>query len=130
MIKEKKKEKTNNKNIDNKKKLSVYDLIRKEKYIPQFKSLIEETVKVGKISFTKIKRFFTPDVLDSDDFNRVLNHLKIKGIILKRRNRGPNNANSNLLKKQKGLLKNYLKVKLEPVIRLECILKKWVQLTY
>ena len=59
MIKEKKKEKTNNKNIDNKKKLSVYNLIRKEKYIPQFKSLIEETVKVGKISFTKIKRFFT-----------------------------------------------------------------------
>ena len=109
MIKEKKKEKTNNKNIDNKKKLSVYDLIRKEKYIPQFKSLIEETVKVGKISFTKIKRFFTPDVLDSDDFNRVLNHLKIKGIILKRRNRGPNNANSNLLKKQKRLAKKLLK---------------------
>ena len=89
--------------------LTVYNLIRKEKYIPQFKSLIEETVKVGKISFTKIKRFFTPDVLNSDDFNRVLNHLKIKGIILKRRNRGPNNANSNLLKKQKRLAKKLLK---------------------
>ena len=109
MIKEKKKEKINKKNINIKKKLSVYSLIRKEKYIPQFKSLIEETVEVGKISFTKIKRFFTPDVLNSDDFNRVLNHLKIKGIILKRRNRGPNNANSNLLKKQKRLAKKLLK---------------------
>ena len=63
----------------------------------------------SKISITKIKRFFTPDVLDSDDFNRALNHLKIKGIILKRRNRGPNNANSNLLKKQKRLAKKLLK---------------------
>ena len=40
---------------------------------------------------------------------KSLNHLKIKGIILKRRNRGPNNANSNLLKKQKRLAKKLLK---------------------
>ena len=109
MIKEQKKATTNKKNISVKKKLSVYDLIRKDKYIPQFKSLIEDTIKVGKISFTKIKRFFTPEVLDSADFVVVLNHIKIKGILLKRRNRGPNNANSNLLKKQKRLAKKLLK---------------------
>jgi len=109
MIKEKKKVETNKKNITIKKKLSVHELIRKDKYIPQFKSLIEETIKVGKISFTKIKRFFTPEVLDSPDFEIILNHLKIKGILLKRRNRGPNNANSNLLKKQKRLAKKLLK---------------------
>ena len=109
MIKERKKETTNKKNISVKKKLSVYDLIRKDKYVPQFKSLIEDTIKVGKISFTKIKRFFTPEVLDSADFAVVLNHIKIKGILLKRRNRGPNNANSNLLKKQKRLAKKLLK---------------------
>ena len=109
MIKEQKKATTNKKNISVKKKLSVYDLIRKDKYIPQFKSLIEDTIKVGKISFTKIKRFFTPEVLDSADFAVVLNHIKIKGILLKRRNRGPNNANSNLLKKQKRLAKKLLK---------------------
>jgi len=109
MIKEQKKAITNKKNISVKKKLSVYDLIRKDKYIPQFKSLIEDTIKVGKISFTKIKRFFTPEVLNSDDFAVVLNHIKIKGILLKRRNRGPNNANLNLLKKQKRLAKKLLK---------------------
>ena len=109
MIKEQKKATTNKKNISVKKKLSVYDLIRKDKYIPQFKSLIEDTIKVGKISFTKIKRFFTPEVLDSADFAVVLNHIKIKGILLKRRNRGPNNANSNLLNKQKRLAKKLLK---------------------
>ena len=109
MIKERKKATTNKKNISVKKKLSVYDLIRKDKYIPQFKSLIEDTIKVGKISFTKIKRFFTPEVLNSADFAVVLNHIKIKGILLKRRNRGPNNANSNLLKKQKRLAKKLLK---------------------
>ena len=109
MIKERKKATTNKKNISVKKKLSVYDLIRKDKYIPQFKSLIEDTIKVGKISFTKIKRFFTPEVLNSADFVVVLNHIKIKGILLKRRNRGPNNANSNLLKKQKRLAKKLLK---------------------
>ena len=109
MIKERKKATTNKKNISVKKKLSVYDLIRKDKYIPQFKSLIEDTIKVGKISFTKIKRFFTPEVLNSADFVVVLNHIKIKGILLKRRNRGPNNANLNLLKKQKRLAKKLLK---------------------
>ena len=109
MIKERKKATTNKKNISVKKKLSVYDLIRKDKYIPQFKSLIEDTIKVGKISFTKIKRFFTPEVLDSADFAVVLNHIKIKGILLKRRNRGPNNANASLLKKQKRLAKKLLK---------------------
>ena len=107
MIKEKKKEKTTQK--INKKNLSVLDLIRKDKYIPQFKSLIEDTKKIGKISFTKIKRFFTPDVLNSADFQIVLNHLRIQGIILKKRNRGPNNANSNLLKRQKRLAKKLLK---------------------
>ena len=107
MIKEKKKVKTTQK--INKKNLSVLDLIRKDKYIPQFKSLIEDTKKIGKISFTKIKRFFTPDVLNSADFQIVLNHLRIQGIILKKRNRGPNNANSNLLKRQKRLAKKLLK---------------------
>ena len=92
-----------------KKKVSVQDLIRKDKYIPQFKSLIEETKKVGKISFTKIKKFFNPDIINSTDFEIVLNFLKIQGIVLKRRNRGPNNANSNLIKKQKKLAKKLLK---------------------
>ena len=109
MTKEQKKTKNNTKNINTKKRLSVYDLIRKEKYIPQFQSLVQETIKVGKISFTKIKRFFTPEVIDSNDFDTVLNHLKIKGIVVKRRNRGPNNANSSLLKKQKRLAKKLLK---------------------
>jgi len=109
MIKENKKVKTTQKNKINKKNLSVHDLIRKDKYIPQFKSLIEDTKKIGKISFTKIKRFFTPDVLNSADFQIVLNHLRIQGIILKKRNRGPNNANSNLLKRQKRLAKKLLK---------------------
>jgi len=109
MIKEQKKAITDKKDISVKKKLSVYDLIRKDKYIPQFKSLIEDTIEVGKISFTKIKKFFTPEVLNSDDFAVVLNHIKIKGILLKRRNRGPNNANLNLLKKQKRLAKKLLK---------------------
>ena len=49
MIKEKKEAETNKKNINTKKRLSVYDLIRKEKYIEQFKTLIEDTEKVGKI---------------------------------------------------------------------------------
>ena len=109
MINENKKVKTTQKNKINKKNLSVHDLIRKDKYIPQFKSLIEDTKKIGKISFTKIKRFFTPDVLNSADFQIVLNHLRIQGIILKKRNRGPNNANSNLLKRQKRLAKKLLK---------------------
>ena len=108
MIKEKKKEKIDKK-VPGTKKKTVHDLIRKEKYIPQFKSLIEETKKIRKISFTKIKRFFTPETLDSPDFEIILNHLKIQGIDLKRRNRGPNNANANLLKKQKKLAKKLLK---------------------
>ncbi len=109
MIKEKKQVKTSKKNKINKKNLSVHELIRKDKYIPQFKLLIEETKKIGKISFTKIKRFFTPDVLNSADYQIVLNHLRIQGIVLKKRNRGPNNANSNLLKRQKRLAKKLLK---------------------
>ena len=109
MIKEQKKAKTKKKVQSIKKRPSVHELIRKDKYVPQFKSLIEETKKIGKISFTKIKRFFTPEVIDSPDFGIVLNHLKINGIILKKRNRGPNNANSNLLKKQKRLAKKLLK---------------------
>ena len=43
MIKEQKKEQTNKKNTNIKKKLSVHELIRKDKYIPQFKSLIEDS---------------------------------------------------------------------------------------
>jgi len=109
MIKEKKQVETSKKNKINKKNLSVHELIRKDKYIPQFKLLIEETKKIGKISFTKIKRFFTPDVLNSADYQIVLNHLRIQGIVLKKRNRGPNNANSNLLKRQKRLAKKLLK---------------------
>ena len=109
MNKEKKQSKTSNKVPSNKKKLNVIDLIRKDKYIPQFKTLIDETVKIGKISFTKIKKFFKPEVLNSPDFEIVLNHLKVRGIVLKKRNRGPNNANANLLKKQKRLAKKLLK---------------------
>ena len=105
----KKEDKTEKKALNPKKKLSVHELIRKDKYIPQYKSLIEETKKIGKISFTKIKKFFTPEVIASNDFEIVLNHLKVQGIILKKRNRGPNNANSNLLKKQKRLAKKLLK---------------------
>ena len=108
MIKEKKQAK-NNKKTSILKKKSVLELIRKDKYIPQFKLLIEETKKIGKISFTKIKRFFTPEVIDSPEFDIVLNHLKAQGIILKKRNRGPNNSNSSLLKKQKKLAKKLLK---------------------
>ena len=99
MIKEKKQAKVIKKNKINKKNPSVLDLIRKEKYIPQFKSLIEETKKIGKISFTKIKRFFTPEVIDSNDIDTVLNHLKIKGIVVKRRNRGTKILKDKIYKK-------------------------------
>ena len=109
MIKEQKKAKTKKKVQSIKKRPSVHELIRKEKYIPQFKSLIEDTKKIGKISFTKIKRFFDPEVLNSADFQIVLNHLIIQGIVLIKSNRGPIYANSNLLKKQKRLAKKLLK---------------------
>ena len=109
MIKEKKQTTSKAKNTNIKKKSSVQDLIRKEKYIPQFKTLIDETKKIGKISFTKIKRFFTPEVLASKEFEIVLNFLRNQGITLKRRNRGPNNGNSSLIKKQKRLAKKLLK---------------------
>ena len=109
MIKEKKQTTSKTKNTNIKKKSSVQDLIRKEKYIPQFKTLIDETKKIGKISFTKIKRFFTPEVLASKEFEIVLNFLRNQGITLKRRNRGPNNGNSSLIKKQKRLAKKLLK---------------------
>ena len=56
MIKEKKQTTSKAKNTNIKKKSSVQDLIRKEKYIPQFKTLIDETKKIGKISHqVKIK---------------------------------------------------------------------------
>ena len=109
MIKEKKQTTSKAKITNIKKKSSVQDLIRKEKYIPQFKTLIDETKKIGKISFTKIKRFFTPEVLASKEFEIVLNFLRNQGITLKRRNRGPNNGNSSLIKKQKRLAKKLLK---------------------
>ena len=40
------------------KKVSIESLIRKEKYIDQFKDLVLESKKIGKVSFTKIKKFF------------------------------------------------------------------------
>ena len=49
--------KQNNSNIDTK-KLSITSLIRKEKYIDQFKDLVLESKKIGKVSFTKIKKKF------------------------------------------------------------------------
>ena len=104
MIKEKKQTTSKAKNTNIKKKSSVQDLIRKEKYIPQFKTLIDETKKIGKISFTKIKRFFTPEVLASKEFEIVLNFLRNQGITLKRRNRGPNNGNSSLIKKKLSIM--------------------------
>ena len=45
MIKEQKKEQTNKKNTNIKKKLSVHELIRKDKYIPQFKSFIVSSIR-------------------------------------------------------------------------------------
>ena len=95
-----------------KKTSSIYELIRKEKYIAQFKELIEETTKTGKVSFTKIKKFFDPEVLNGAKFSLIENFLNNRGILLKRRVRGPNSANSNLAKKQKKLakkLKNEIK---------------------
>ena len=53
MIKEKKQTTSKAKNTNIKKKSSVQDLIRKEKYIPQFKTLIDETKKL--IEFYIIK---------------------------------------------------------------------------
>ena len=94
------------------KKVSIESLIRKEKYIDQFKDLVLESKKIGKVSFTKIKKFFNPDVLNTSKFEIILSFLNNQGIALKRRNRGPNVANSNIAQKQKKLakkLKNELK---------------------
>ena len=94
------------------KKVSIESLIRKEKYIDQFKDLVLESKKIGKVSFTKIKKFFNPDVLNTSKFEMILSFLNNQGIALKRRNRGPNVANSNIAQKQKKLakkLKNELK---------------------
>mgnify|MGYP001036167885 FL=1 len=94
------------------KKVSIESLIRKEKYIDQFKDLVLESKKIGKVSFTKIKKFFNPDVLNTSKFEIILSFLNNQGISLKKRNRGPNVANSNIARKQKKLakkLKNELK---------------------
>ena len=94
------------------KKVSIESLIRKEKYIDQFKDLVLESKKIGKVSFTKIKKFFNPDVLNTSKFEIILSFLNNQGIALKKRNRGPNVANSNIARKQKKLakkLKNELK---------------------
>ena len=94
------------------KKVSIESLIRKEKYIDQFKDLVLESKKIGKVSFTKIKKFFNPDVLNTSKFEIILSFLNNQGIALKKRNRGPNVANSNIAQKQKKLankLKNELK---------------------
>ena len=103
--------KQNNSNIDTK-KLSITSLIRKEKYIDQFKDLVLESKKIGKVSFTKIKKFFNPEVLNTSKFEIILSFLNNQGISLKRRNRGPNIGNSNIAKRQKQLakkLKNEIK---------------------
>ena len=87
--------KQNNSNIDTK-KLSIVSLIRKEKYIDQFKDLVLESKKIGKVSFTKIKKFFNPEVLNTSKFEIILSFLNNQGISVKRRNRGPNIGNSNI----------------------------------
>ena len=57
------------------KKVSIESLIRKEKYIDQFKDLVLESKKIGKVSFTKIKKFFNPDVLNTSKFEIILSFL-------------------------------------------------------
>ena len=98
------------------KKVSIESLIRKEKYIDQFKDLVLESKKIGKVSFTKIKKFFNPDVLNTSKFEIILSFLNNQGIALKKRNRGPNVANSNIAQKQKKLAKK-LKTNLKLVIQ-------------
>ena len=62
------------------KKVSIESLIRKEKYIDQFKDLVLESKKIGKFSFTKIKKFFNPDVLNTSKFEIILSFLNNQGI--------------------------------------------------
>ena len=100
-MKQKNKKKDND-NLDHK-KLSIQSLIRKKKYIIQFKDLILESQKNGKVSFTKIKKFFNPEVLNTDKFEIILSFLNNQGISFKRRNRGPN-ISSNIAKKQNLML--------------------------
>ena len=113
MIKKDKKKEIKNKEITNKdsdsnktKKFTIQDLIKKkEKYRIQFKELVLESQKVGKVSFTKLKRFFDPETLNSPKFDFIVGFLNNQGISLKRRNRGPNLSGSSLAQKQKKLSK-------------------------
>jgi len=115
---EEKDKKRNNSNIDTK-KISIESLIRKEKYIDQFKELVLESKEIGKVSFTKIKKFFNPEVLNTSKFETILSFLNNQGISLKRRNRGPNIGNSNIASKQKKLaMKLISKVKTGDPVRM------------
>ncbi len=87
------------------KRTTVQDLIKKEKLIPEFKDLIIESKKVGKVSFTKVKKFFKIEDLNSNKFEIILSFLNNQGISLKRRMRGPNTGLSNSAKKQRNLIK-------------------------
>ena len=78
-MKQKNKKKDND-NLDHK-KLSIQSLIRKKKYIIQFKDLILESQKNGKVSFTKIKKFFNPEVLNTDKFEIILSFLNMSIIL-------------------------------------------------
>ena len=61
------------------KRTTVQDLIKKEKLIPEFKDLIIESKKVGKVSFTKVKKFFKIEDLNSNKFEIILSFLKANG---------------------------------------------------
>jgi len=87
------------------KRLTVIDLIKKEKLIPEFKDLIIESKKISKVSFTKVKKFFKIEDLNSSKFEIILSFLNNQGISLKRRMRGPNTGLSNSAKRQKNLIK-------------------------
>ena len=87
------------------KRFTVLDLIKKEKFVLEFKNLIVESKKVGKVSFTKVKKFFRIEDLNSSKFEIILSFLNNQGISLKRRQRGPNTGLSNSAKKQRDLIK-------------------------
>ena len=96
------------------KRLTVLDLIKKEKFVLEFKNLIVESKKVGKVSFTKVKKFFRIEDLNSSKFEIILSFLNNQGISLKRRQRGPNTGLSNSAKKQRDLIKKTKNLK-EPL---------------
>ena len=57
------------------------------------------------MSFTKVKKFFKIEDLNSNKFEIILSFLNNQGISLKRRMRGPNTGLSNSAKKQRNLIK-------------------------